>query len=78
MAYFSNGTEGTDYQNRYCDQCLHMVEIGEQMTSCPILELHLHFNYEHCNKPDSLLHFAIPRNEDGTNAECIFYAKKGA
>lgn len=71
MAYFSNSTEGLDYQEQYCNKCLHnMVD-----ESCPVWEAHLIYNYQECNNPDSILHFLIPRSKDKlSNEQCrMFY-----
>jgi len=70
MGYFSNGTEGVDYQNNYCSRCVHDVN-----SDCPIWLAHLIHNYDECNKDDSILHMLIPRSEDGLeNEQCkLFY-----
>lgn len=41
MGYFSNGEEGERYQAEYCERCLHDVN-----QDCPILLIHLLFNYD--------------------------------
>lgn len=70
MAYFSNGTEGMDYEDRYCRKCVH--EMG-----CVVWLAHLLKNYEECNNKNSILHILIPRSEDGlTNEECRMFVKK--
>lgn len=46
MAYFSNGTEGMMYEERYCDKCLHSTNEDDEMYGCPVLDLHLFWNYE--------------------------------
>jgi len=52
MAYFSNGAEGDYYEEKYCRRCRHFGTSGE---ACPILLLHMNWNYEACNgdKPDA-------------------------
>ncbi len=71
MGYFSNGTEGMEYQTEYCDKCAHMhPEHG-----CPCDDAHELWNYEECNKKDSILHKMIPRNKDARNEKCIFFAE---
>ena len=70
MAYFSNGTEGMDYESEYCDKCVH----NHPEHGCPCLAAHDYWNYEECNKADSILHKMIPRSEDKlTNEQCIFF-----
>lgn len=44
MAYFSNGTEGIDYQEKYCRLCIHDID-----SQCPVIMLHLLWNYEAVN-----------------------------
>ena len=53
MAYFSNGTEGDYYEEKYCQRCIHYDFDDNKM--CPILELHFRWNYDACNgnKPDA-------------------------
>lgn len=55
MGYFSNGTEGMMYEDQYCSKCQHQGD-------CAVWDAHMIFNYDECNKKDSLLHFFIPRD----------------
>ena len=72
MGYFPNGCSGMDYQARYCDRCVHdHVEQG-----CPCWQAHTMWNYEECNKADSVLHRMIPREEDGENGACVFFVEE--
>lgn len=74
MGYFSNGTEGMDYFDRYCARCVH-----DKDESCPIWNAHLIHNYQECNKPDSILHMLIPRTENGCgNGACLLFVEKPA
>lgn len=41
MAYFSNGTEGDMYQERYCSRCSH-----GQSDDCAVWDAHLMYNGE--------------------------------
>lgn len=74
MAYFSNGSEGMDYEERYCSRCVHQQE---QVGGCPIWQAHMLYNYKECNKEDSILDILIPRTADGLgNEQCkMFFAK---
>lgn len=71
MAYFSNGTEGQSYVDRYCSKCVHFNN-----GACPVWDLHMLHNYRDCNNPDSMLHVLIPRSADKLgNEQCtMFYA----
>jgi len=72
MAYFANGTEGELYEDEYCSRCIH-----DENGDCPILLLHLLYNYDECNKKDSFLHVLIPRAESGIgNEQCKMFIKK--
>lgn len=44
MAYFSNGTEGQDYEARWCDRCVHQG--GPNGPGCAVWLAHLMHNYE--------------------------------
>lgn len=71
MGYFSNGTEGMDYQARYCERCAHDVN-----NDCPILMLHLLWNYEACKdkEKDMALNSFIPRSKNGAgNEQCKMF-----
>ena len=71
MAYFSNGTEGMDYQERYCKRCANDVK-----QDCPVWLLHLMHSSEQCNKPDNFLDVLIPRSKDGLeNEQCKMFIK---
>ena len=67
MGYFANGSEGMSYEERYCLRCLH----GPQRTDkgCAVWDAHQLYNYEDCNKKDSILHILIPRTKDDDNNE---------
>ena len=69
MGYFSNGSEGADYQERYCNHCVHDVNLD-----CPIWMLHLLWNSEAAGDEDKayVLNRFIPI--DGiTNGECTMF-----
>lgn len=40
MGYFSNGTQGMDYQERYCSRCVHDGK-------CAVWFAHMHHNYDY-------------------------------
>jgi hypothetical protein len=74
MGYFSNGTEGMDYQERYCSRCVH-----DKNEDCPVWAAHLLYNYQECNKPESILHMLIPRTDNGLgNSACSLFIEKAA
>jgi len=71
MGYFSNGTEGAMYQERYCRRCFHYGP--EEGPGCPIWGAHLFLNYS-----DEAVHVIlddlIPRSADGlTNEQCRMF-----
>jgi hypothetical protein len=78
MAYFANGAEGEDAEERYCRRCVHD-------DVCPVWLLHMCWNYEACNpttaeakaKHEALN--ALWPEKDGVNGQCkMFFAKGGA
>lgn len=72
MGYFSNGTEGMAYQERYCNKCIHDVS-----EDCAIWAAHLVFNYKECNNKNSILHMLIPRDTQGYNEQCKMFYEVG-
>lgn len=72
MGYFSNSTEGAFYEDKYCQHCVHY----HPDYSCPCLEAHALWNYDECNKKNSILHKMIPRDKTG-NQKCIFFVESG-
>ena len=73
MGYFSNGTEGVMYQERYCERCVHFKpEDG----GCMVWLAHIDMNYKQHDVPavKEILDLLIPR-EGIENQECsMFYA----
>ncbi len=47
MAYFSNGTEGEDWQSKNCENCWH-----DRNEDCPVFLIHLEYNYKQNEKTD--------------------------
>lgn len=76
MGYFPNGASGLDYENKYCDRCVHQKPDDG---GCTVWLLHLLHSYDDCNNPDSYLHTLIPRSDDKLgNEQCtMFYADLG-
>lgn len=76
MAYFANGSEGMYYEARYCNRCVHGQD-EEKM--CPIMELHLLWNYDAVGeKADAdkklALNLLWPRSKGGlSNEDCKFF-----
>ena len=64
MGYFSNGSELSDYEARWCFSCVHNVESG-----CQIMLAHMIHNGE--TGPDKILDLLIPISADKlTNLKC--------
>jgi hypothetical protein len=68
MGYFSNGTEGELYYEAYCAHCIH-----DEHDDCAVLAAHFFYNYDECNKSESILHMLIPRAKDGENEQCKMF-----
>ena len=79
MGYFSNGSEGMDYEERYCRKCIHFGP--EEGPGCPVWGAHLAFNYQVCNDPPEspgkgILDALIPMSEDGlSNLQCKMFVE---
>lgn len=74
MAYFSNGTEGLDYQERYCFRCQHW----DERVGCPIWLAHELFAYQLCNSKEpgkEILDLLIPE-KDGFADRCALFLQK--
>ena len=72
MGYFSNGTEGMMYEEAYCNRCLHQGP--PDGPGCAIWLAHMLYNYDECNKKESILHLLIPRTKDGLgNEQCTMF-----
>ena len=56
MAYFSNGTEGEYYQEKYCDRCVH----DDTEAGCPVWALHMEWNFD-----------AVGKDKDETKAQAL-------
>lgn len=74
MAYFSNSTEGLAYEDQYCDHCIHQ---HQDDGGCMVMFIHSLYNYQECNKKDSILHILIPRDKSGNNLECSMFHASG-
>lgn len=73
MGYFSNGTEGTLYEDRYCARCIHNQDPDN---GCPVWGLHFLYNYDQLEDKGlrDALTWLIPRTKDGTdNEECTMF-----
>lgn len=71
MGYFSNGSEGSSYEEMWCDRCVHQGP--DDGPGCSVWFAHLIHNYDECNNPDSVLHMLIPRGDDGRNEQCSMF-----
>lgn len=74
MGYFPNGTAGGMYEEEYCMNCIH----GTGDDPCAVMLAHNLYNYDECDKPESILHLLIPlRKDDLGNEQCrMFVARK--
>ena len=80
MGYFSNGTEGMDYQERYCVRCVHGQHPEFGPADCPVQVLHFLYNYDQHNKTEPgptikvILEGLIPMSQDRPhNLECKMF-----
>lgn len=76
MGYFSNGTEGMDYQDRYCARCVHNEDDPDK-PGCPVWGAHLFYNRDQAENVavKGILDSLIP--VDGLrNGECRMFRAK--
>lgn len=71
MGYFSNGTEGFEYESKYCANCVHENE----ETGCPIMNAHFLYNYTDINDVQEILNIFIPR-KDVWNEQCEMFIER--
>ncbi len=61
MAYFANGDAQEDYEERWCDRCVH-GPTPERDEGCAIMLVHLAYNYQALDEPEiqAILDTLIP------------------
>ena len=74
MGYFSNGTEGADYQETWCKRCVH--DDPETGRLCPIWGLHLEWNPHEPGDRDHALQQFIQRIGPWNGACTMFVARE--
>lgn len=80
MGYFSNGTEGSMFKDRYCSRCVHR-EGPDGKSGCAVWLAHLLFSYKLCNDKEDegkqILDLLIPL--DGAyNGDCAMFHEGSA
>lgn len=73
MGYFSNGTEGMMYEEKYCSNCIHGQD---EENGCAVFNAHLIYNYKDCNDDNSILHILIPRDKQHNNLKCAMFIER--
>lgn len=82
MGYFSNGTEGDMYREKWCERCVHGIAGGDDL-GCPVWDAHLLYAYRLCNeKPaanpgKAMLDMLIPREGLGNGQCAMFIESRG-
>lgn len=78
MGYFSNGTEGLDFDEKWCSRCVHLPK--RQDRGCPVMLAHLLFAYELCNEKKHpgkvILDILIERDEATGAQRCTMFVDK--
>lgn len=75
MGYFSNGTEGDNYEAEFCNRCAH--EDGAQ--GCPVMLAHILHAYSEAGKgsaAEEILTLLIPRKKTGGNERCRMFISR--
>jgi hypothetical protein len=76
MAYFSNGTSGIMYQEKYCNRCTNQIDLGDNRgIGCPVWDMHLVSNYDREKKPEiaTILDSFIPMDDHMTPKQCVMF-----
>lgn len=82
MGYFSNVSEGMDYQERYCSRCVHNPPDDDlSKPACPVWNAHFFYNYdalaEGQEKLRHTLDMLIPREKgDLNNLQCAMFVER--
>ena len=75
MGYFSNGSEGMYYEERFCDRCVHRG--NDQDGGCVVWLAHLLYSYKEANSDSNAKHILdllIPPAKDGlSNDQCAMF-----
>ena len=67
------------YEEKYCSKCVHNTEKEKGYNECPILGLHLFYNYDQqgksavAKKVNVILETLIPEDEDGFAEQCSMF-----
>ena len=75
MAYFSNGTEGMLYTEKYCNRCVHGTGKYGNL-DCAVWDVHLLFSYEECNSGSNaktILDTLIPMDIKNRPSKCSMF-----
>lgn len=72
MAYFSNGTEGMIWEQKWCSRCVH--QDPSDGDGCPILTLHVVFNGDE-GDVRTALDMLIPNGNRGPGKCALFFEK---
>lgn len=80
MGYFSNGTEGDFYEDKYCSRCVHRN--GQDGSSgCHVMLSHIIHAYKMCGSEEAgedILNMLIPLGKDGFNEQCSMFHEGAA
>ena len=79
MAYFYCGTEGVDYQARYCRRCVNRRDIGDgRGEGCPVFDVHFLYNSAQNRNPElrEALAVLIPHKDGEHPGECAMFLAK--
>ncbi len=81
MAYFSNGSEGDNYQHNYCERCKQWRVRDDTIgiESCPIWDVHILGTYDQCKDKGvaELLSMLIPMTKEHFADKCTMFESDG-
>lgn len=79
MAYFSNGSEGLTWEDKWCSRCVHLSDEG----GCSVIVIHSVYNYDQHKEGETgkaiadILNLLIPRSADKLeNERCSMFVER--
>ena len=76
MGYFSNGSEGMGYQEKYCSRCRNHKDLDDgRGVGCPVWDMHMIYNYEQIknDRLKQILESFIPTKDNDLSGQCLMF-----
>jgi hypothetical protein len=78
MGNFANDKEIIDYQERYCQYCIHGHDLDTGSDDCPVMELHsiLTDEFYHCQYKEIFIGYGVYPETDWHNRQCAMFVSR--